>query len=547
MANEKLSYEIAALYSGQPAIKAAFDDFAKLNAAGAKVTNQLNRLANQARNTGEEIRNSRQGFAQAGMQANQFFTQIASGTSPLLAMQQQLGDVGYAMSFMGGTAGRIGSFLAGPWGAAIILATSLLSPFIGKLFESSDATEDLAEAQRRSKSATQDYASALKVLKAAVEEYEIMTAKSAATEKMIREERLKTAQQALAAADLQLYAAELIVSSELSKMRVIRESNQIAIDMGTQMGDGAAAVAAQYVATARVTKQQAAIDRATTAANERLARSTQLRAEAQKKLNELISSTNTSSGSKGSGRSRVSDDAQKDADSRKKIQESLEVMYLQSNNRIRESLEKIFLNTGSLVPDTLSGMEILTAEANSAINENLLKPAKELEEAYRSVGQAVDDAFKNMILAGGSWRDAMRGIIQSVIDQLWKLYVTQQIVGFITDILGSIGLPMPKVDGARAGGGPVSANQTYLVGEKGPELFTPGSSGAIIPNHKTMAASGGGGGVVVNVDARGSADPAAVRAQVQQGILEAAPAIIAAAENRTMQGFRRPRLGGAMQ
>jgi hypothetical protein len=34
----------------------------------------------------------------------------------------------------------------------------------------------------------------------------------------------------------------------------------------------------------------------------------------------------------------------------------------------------------------------------------------------------------------------------------------------------------------RAAGGPVSAMSTYLVGEKGPELFTPRSGGTIIPN-----------------------------------------------------------------
>jgi len=34
----------------------------------------------------------------------------------------------------------------------------------------------------------------------------------------------------------------------------------------------------------------------------------------------------------------------------------------------------------------------------------------------------------------------------------------------------------------RAEGGPVSAGSSYLVGERGPELFTPGSSGAISPN-----------------------------------------------------------------
>lgn len=36
--------------------------------------------------------------------------------------------------------------------------------------------------------------------------------------------------------------------------------------------------------------------------------------------------------------------------------------------------------------------------------------------------------------------------------------------------------------GGRAMGGPVSAGRSYLVGERGPELFTPGTSGTITPN-----------------------------------------------------------------
>jgi len=42
----------------------------------------------------------------------------------------------------------------------------------------------------------------------------------------------------------------------------------------------------------------------------------------------------------------------------------------------------------------------------------------------------------------------------------------------------------------RAAGGPVAAGASYLVGEAGPELFTPGASGSISPN--------GAGGVVVS-------------------------------------------------
>jgi len=53
------------------------------------------------------------------------------------------------------------------------------------------------------------------------------------------------------------------------------------------------------------------------------------------------------------------------------------------------------------------------------------------------------------------------------------------------------------IAGARADGGPVSAGRTYLVGERGPELFTPPTRGSVIPNE---ALGGGGANVtVVNV------------------------------------------------
>lgn len=52
----------------------------------------------------------------------------------------------------------------------------------------------------------------------------------------------------------------------------------------------------------------------------------------------------------------------------------------------------------------------------------------------------------------------------------------------------------PAISGARAAGGPVNRGLTYLVGEQGPELFTPNRSGNIVPNHQL---GGGGGGASV--------------------------------------------------
>lgn len=72
------------------------------------------------------------------------------------------------------------------------------------------------------------------------------------------------------------------------------------------------------------------------------------------------------------------------------------------------------------------------------------------------------------------------------------------ILGAVIDLglqLGSAGVFGSKIagslngfGGARAAGGPVSFGKSYLVGERGPELFTPGASGSITPND----AMGGG-------------------------------------------------------
>jgi lambda family phage tail tape measure protein len=45
-----------------------------------------------------------------------------------------------------------------------------------------------------------------------------------------------------------------------------------------------------------------------------------------------------------------------------------------------------------------------------------------------------------------------------------------------------------------AGGGPATAGKSYIVGEKGPELFVPKSAGTIIPNNKIASVGSGSGG-----------------------------------------------------
>ena len=87
----------------------------------------------------------------------------------------------------------------------------------------------------------------------------------------------------------------------------------------------------------------------------------------------------------------------------------------------------------------------------------------------------------------------MRSVLDKMTDALLNMAIFGNIGGgsITGGLLGAI---------FKANGGPVKGGGSYIVGERGPELFTPGVSGMITPNH----AMGGSTNIVVNVDASGS-------------------------------------------
>jgi hypothetical protein len=53
--------------------------------------------------------------------------------------------------------------------------------------------------------------------------------------------------------------------------------------------------------------------------------------------------------------------------------------------------------------------------------------------------------------------------------------------------------------GFLAKGGPAKAGSPYIVGEQGPELFVPGSSGTVIPNDRMGQMGSAVGGPNINI------------------------------------------------
>ena len=87
-------------------------------------------------------------------------------------------------------------------------------------------------------------------------------------------------------------------------------------------------------------------------------------------------------------------------------------------------------------------------------------------------------------------------------NQLLQLIRNQIFYGNLTGALTKgQGLFGSLFAGFLANGGPAQAGRAYMVGERGPEMFIPRSSGTVIPNNQL---GGGGANVVVNVDASGS-------------------------------------------
>jgi len=133
---------------------------------------------------------------------------------------------------------------------------------------------------------------------------------------------------------------------------------------------------------------------------------------------------------------------------------------------------------------------------------NLLSPA------VSSIVSGLNDVVNGTKTAQEAFADMFRSIANSFLDMAAQI-LTQQLAlgvlglffkgpsgpsffgagGGVQNGLGTLGpnFGIPQL----ATGGPVGANQPYIVGERGPELFVPRGSGTIVPNNKM------GGGVTV--------------------------------------------------
>lgn len=92
-------------------------------------------------------------------------------------------------------------------------------------------------------------------------------------------------------------------------------------------------------------------------------------------------------------------------------------------------------------------------------------------------------------------------VVQRIVDVVGRAISALQTLSGMKGTRSSANLG--SFAGPRAEGGPVFPNKTFLVGEKGPELFTPSSTGTIIPNNQLDRNSGQTINITINGDVSG--------------------------------------------
>ena len=164
-----------------------------------------------------------------------------------------------------------------------------------------------------------------------------------------------------------------------------------------------------------------------------------------------------------------------------------------------------------------SGLEEVNAEIRKLKDAQFL-----VVELSKEIGSAFSQSFKGIIKGTMSVGDAFRNMFMRIADhfldmaaQMAAASISKGFMGFLGNIFGGLGgglpssqvlgqrasamtgIPMDLPAGSFANGGYAQRNKSYLVGERGPELFTPGAAGG-------QVSPMGSTNIVVNVDASGS-------------------------------------------
>ncbi|MBN9029097.1 MAG: phage tail tape measure protein [Rhizobiales bacterium] len=196
-------------------------------------------------------------------------------------------------------------------------------------------------------------------------------------------------------------------------------------------------------------------------------------------------------------------------------------------------IETMFVGIGRGIRDALPGAGAIIDTVSDAVStligwiKQIVGPIDATELQWRKFGYGVGQTIgeivtkigelpgkisamaADMVAAGVALMNGLWDGIKQVMDQI-VAYIKNAILDAVNSATATMNKitskltfgyfggetptpssDTPAIDGARAAGGPVRSGGTYLVGEHGPELFSPGKSGMISPHEAYRAAYAG--------------------------------------------------------
>ena len=137
--------------------------------------------------------------------------------------------------------------------------------------------------------------------------------------------------------------------------------------------------------------------------------------------------------------------------------------------------------------------------------------------ASKSIGSSMESAMMSMVDGTKTVSAAFKSMASEIIKELYRIYVVKKITGMITGAIDGYFAPNVAATAAVPGvanGGPVQYGNSYLVGERGPEIFTPGMGGGQITSN-SKSGIGSGVTIVQNINVSTGVQQT-VRAEIRQ-------------------------------
>lgn len=121
-----------------------------------------------------------------------------------------------------------------------------------------------------------------------------------------------------------------------------------------------------------------------------------------------------------------------------------------------------------------TGVSAAGAEISRVARDEIVPAARLIEDAFAGAARAIE---RDLVRAARAGELSLKGLSRAILNDLKRAaidsFIRKPVENLVFSALtGAFG-------GGRADGGFVAPGQSYLVGERGPELFTPAASGRI--------------------------------------------------------------------